>query len=343
MLLTLEFTAVATLILIRESVAPPNPIPIWNPEHPDALPSPRHRPDAAAPDVGITAANGPSQPGLVSTGATALQASLTKAMLSQNVVAANTALDLAVQRSGSGVDSAAVAGSLLYRAIDAAHGPQFEGRMGRHAGLGPGDVEGYSSLSEQTSIRSFFWMNDINTICETGFNAGHSAANYLLANKYGYTVRYVGFDLGRTQYSKRAQGFIETLFPVTPSPLAATICGALLLPLIDFKNTQGKVEIHWGDSKTTLPQYIDDTPDLTCDGIMVDGGHNYETSRSDLAQFLRRARCGSHVAIDDIEMGELQRAWEEAKSAGWIRQERCAYSQDPVCSPIPCIILELFL
>ena len=42
--------------------------------------------------------------------------------------------------------------------------------------------------------------------------------------------------------TQRAQGFIETLFPVTPSPSRHDLwCSASTL--IDFKNTQGKVEI----------------------------------------------------------------------------------------------------
>jgi hypothetical protein len=89
-------------------------------------------------------------------------------------------------------------------------------------------VEGYSSIAEQKSLRGFFHHKDIKTICETGFNAGHSAANYLLANYLGYNVRYVGFDLGRTPYSKAAADFLKTLFPQ-------------------------HFEVHWGDSTKTLP------------------------------------------------------------------------------------------
>ena len=40
--------------------------------------------------------------------------------------------------------------------MDAAHGKLFTNRMGRHSGLGPNDVEGYSSIAEQKSLRSFF-------------------------------------------------------------------------------------------------------------------------------------------------------------------------------------------
>jgi hypothetical protein len=214
----------------------------------------------------------------------------------------------------------------VYRSLDGAHGQQFKDRLGRHEGLGAGSVEGYSSLAEQTSIRSFFWQPGVATVCETGFNAGHSAANYLLANAFGlpvggpgHIVRYVGFDLGRTQYSKTGERLLKTLFPVRFRFAYHHIIiydnhrYALLGSGARCFAIQGKVEVHWGDSTDTLPQYMDAHPELVCDGIMVDGGHDFQTSRSDLRQFLRRARCGSHVAIDDIEMPELQRTWREAQ------------------------------
>ena len=61
-----------------------------------------------------------------------------------------------------------------------------------------------------------------------------------------------------------------------------------------------KFEVTWGDSTKTLPRYMDDHPELVCDGIMVDGGHNYRTSKADLSAFLTRARCGSRVSRTTI-------------------------------------------
>jgi hypothetical protein len=46
----------------------------------------------------------------------------------------------------------------------------------------------------------------------------------------------------------------------------------------------------------TLSSYLDAHPRLVCDGIMVDGGHNYQAASHDMAQLMRRARCGSHGA-----------------------------------------------
>jgi len=222
---------------------------------------------------------------------------LVTAMREEDTTAATTLLKEAAALGG------ATAARLLYNALDSAHGGEFEGRQGRHAGLGPQDVEGYSSVAEQASLREKFHSPEIKTICETGFNAGHSAANYLIGNYLGFNVTYIGFDLGRTDYSRRAQTFLTTLFGT-------------------------KFVINYGDSKDTLPAYLASHPNMTCDGIMVDGEHNYETSRIDLQHFLKHARCGSKVAIDDIEMSDLQQAWTEAQSEGWIKEENCESSYD---------------
>lgn len=78
----------------------------------------------------------------------------------------------------------------LHRAMDTAHGRLFSNRMGRHSGLGPNDVEGYSSIAEQRSLRGFFAGGGFSgLVCETGFNGGHSAANYLVPSLFGQDIR----------------------------------------------------------------------------------------------------------------------------------------------------------
>ena len=105
-----------------------------------------------------------------------------------------------------------------------AHGNQFNNRMGRHSGLGPNEVEGYSSINEQKSLRSFFTDGNFEgLICETGFNGGHSAANYLVPTLFGQDIRYLGFDLGRTKYSHDALGFVVGLHRLTSASLWSPI------------------------------------------------------------------------------------------------------------------------
>lgn len=292
--------------------SPTTAVPIFDPSHPDAMPTPRSNVGWHAPaPVPVPPTPVPVLPTPVLSATTlrgdasapprtaaAILPGLVSALQGHDSAAAAKLLNEAA-RLGE-----LPAASLLYEALDGAHGPKFRNRRGRHAGLGPAEVEGYSSIAEQKSLRRVFHHSDIKTICETGFNAGHSAANYLLANYFGYDVSYVGFDLGRTPYSKAAEGFLTTLFP-------------------------DKFQVNWGDSRDTLPRYLAEHPGLICDGIMVDGGHNYETSKADLRSFLTRARCGSRVAIDDIEMPSLRKSWKEAQDEGLLREDACETARDP--------------
>jgi hypothetical protein len=299
-------TPAASPTVTEESLTPAV-VPIFDPSHPDALPSPRSNvgwqapapvPLPPTPVPSVTSLRGDASTLAAVRTAAAIRPELVRALQGHDSAAAARLL---TEAAGLGELPAA---GLLYEALDAAHGPKFRNRRGRHAGLGPTEVEGYSSIAEQKSLRRAFHHSDIKTICETGFNAGHSAANYLLANYFGYDVSYVGFDLGRTPYSKAAEGFLKTLFP-------------------------DKFQVNWGDSRDTLPSYLSEHPGLICDGIMVDGGHNYETSKADLRAFLTRARCGSRVAIDDIEMPALRRSWKEAQDDGLLREDACETARDP--------------
>lgn len=115
--------------------------------------------------------------------------------------------------------------------------------------------------------------------------------------------RYLGFDLGRTKYAHAALGFVAALFP-------------------------GRAEVVYGDSSRTLPAYMVSRPELRCDRLMVDGGHDYEHAKGDLVAFLAQAPCGAKVAMDDMEFPALKRAWREPIAAGRMREVRCESSQD---------------
>ena len=89
--------------------------------------------------------------------------------------------------------------SILYKALEDAHG--FK-RLRRELPSSPTSqsskpnerIEGYSTVDEQYEYRRFFWTEGIHQMCETGFNGGHSAVNYLLANYFGFNMSYLGFE-----------------------------------------------------------------------------------------------------------------------------------------------------
>lgn len=108
-------------------------------------------------------------------------------------------------------------------------------------------------------------------VCETGFNAGTSAAAWLCSFP---NATYVGFDLLATNASRDAAEFLRRAFP-------------------------GRFDLVEGDTLTTLPRYAMQRPN-TCDVMSVDGGHSLSVALSDLASFRRLARDPlRHVVLMD--------------------------------------------
>ena len=105
-------------------------------------------------------------------------------------------------------------------------------------------------------------------------------------------------SLGEHKYAHNAAVFVSTLFP-------------------------GKVEVVWGDSRTSMRAYREEHPGVMCDGIMVDGLHTYEGAKSDLERFLGMAAPGARMAIDDTLDVEVKRAWTQAVSHGDIHDLGC--------------------
>ena len=141
----------------------------------------------------------------------------------------------------------------------------------------------------------------IRTICEVGFNGGHTAVNLLSARP---DSTLVAFDLGRHGAVAMGRGFIESRFP-------------------------GRFELVVGDSKQTVPKYAQDRPDVKCDFIHVDGDKTYEGTALDLALLQQLANPDGHVLImNDLGCNGAwchggTKAWAEAKKAGRVVEKVC--------------------
>lgn len=111
------------------------------------------------------------------------------------------------------------------------------------------EVEGHSGVSEgETRMLHYLAGHKrIKTVCETGFNIGHSSLNYLTAN--GQLVVY-SFDLGEHRYALEMSEYMTKKFP-------------------------GRFFIHFGNSVMSIPEFIRDNPNFKCDFMLVDGGHWY--------------------------------------------------------------------
>lgn len=139
------------------------------------------------------------------------------------------------------------------------------------------------------------------TICEVGFNGGHSAAVFLAAA--GSEARYVSFDMFAYSYSRPARDLLDRLFP-------------------------GQLSYHLGNSRVTLPNYLKEQKERglerPCDMFSVDGDHSYAGAKADLLNAINGTRVGGMLFMDDMGAeGGPRRAFDEMCKAGFVRKTSC--------------------
>ena len=165
--------------------------------------------------------------------------------------------------------------------------------------------EGFTAqLSEEMKVIHYIASSPfVRTICETGFNSGHSSFNYLTANDQ---VTVHSFDLGEHTYAIPMAQYLNETFP-------------------------GRLFVHFGDSTVTVPQFIRENPNFRCDFILVDGGHTYDVAKADLNNLMPIASPHKNVIMFDdypTDWGQkFGKAWEEIISIGRIKEYmRCESS-----------------
>jgi predicted O-methyltransferase YrrM len=127
--------------------------------------------------------------------------------------------------------------------------------------------------------------------CEIGFNAGHSAALFMI---HAPRAEYTFFDLGEHKYTKPCFEYLRSKFPETPAKMV------------------------FGDSRLTLPLWIQTCREQlgTFDVVHVDGGHSESCAVSDLAAAIMLVRKGGIVIMDDTNDPVLRKCYEMWESAG---------------------------
>lgn len=125
----------------------------------------------------------------------------------------------------------------------------------------------------------------VKTICEIGFNAGHSALLWMIANPNATVVM---FDLFEHRASPIGEAFIRSQADLHP----------------------GRLTIIKGDSTNTIPQFHSTNPGFHCDLLSVDGGHKYEVASADIKNmfflanprfnmvFIDDTNCDRHYCVD---------------------------------------------
>ena len=132
--------------------------------------------------------------------------------------------------------------------------------------------EGYCQLCQpQVEDLILITKDEKLNMMEIGFNAGHSAETFLKNNP---DITLTSFDLGEHNYGSFAKEFIDSEFP-------------------------NRHTLILGDSRITVPKFAEENPAVKFDIIFIDGGHDYDIVKCDIANCLRLAHKDTVVIMDD--------------------------------------------
>ncbi len=147
----------------------------------------------------------------------------------------------------------------------------------------------------------------VKTVCETGFHAGHSTFLWLASNP---NIHVFSFDAGEYDYARPMAELLSTMFAA-------------------------RLTLTWGDSVQTIPQFRKYNPGVTCDVIVVDGGHTATVAQSDMMNFRHMATEKNILLFDDYPSRmynfnqTLGQVWEREKQSGNIKEIfKCSFAPD---------------
>jgi hypothetical protein len=181
---------------------------------------------------------------------------------------------------------------------------KFEAYENELAAHGFKKVEGYTAMFpfNYKSYMTIAQAPFLKTVCETGFNAGHSTFGWLTTNP---GVHVYSFDIGKHDYSRPMATYLQKLYP-------------------------DRLNVTWGDSTVTLPKFQQDHPHVKCDLIIIDGGHTQDVCESDFYNFMYMANFDNILILDDYPTPQFINAlgdvWEHGKRKGEISEFfSCSY------------------
>ena len=126
----------------------------------------------------------------------------------------------------------------------------------------------------RAQYRLFYWLARrpwVNTICEIGFNAGHSTLQWLASND---RATVYSFDIGDHGYTRPMAEYLQHIFP-------------------------GRLHLIIGDSRQTIQVFSSTNRHVKCDLMFVDGGHTYDIAFADLTNMRSIANKHHNVLVFD--------------------------------------------
>lgn len=150
----------------------------------------------------------------------------------------------------------------------------------------------YSDIN--TVLLGLTRLLNVQNYLEIGVRRGRSMA---MVASQAPCCRIAGFDLWMDNYAGME------------NPGGDFVCTEL-----ERVGFQGKVEFLDGDSKQTVPQYVQAHPDTYFDLVTVDGDHSLEGARADLNNVIPRLKVGGALVFDDVSHQEhpyLGKLWDE--------------------------------
>ncbi|ELT90606.1 hypothetical protein CAPTEDRAFT_191993 [Capitella teleta] len=161
-------------------------------------------------------------------------------------------------------------------------------------------LEGHSGqFQEQQMVYvKLAQLSFVQTICETGFNAGHSTLIWLASKN---STKVFSFDLGNHEYAKKMAEHLQSKYP-------------------------GRLTVTWGDSTKTLPEFRKGHPEVKCDLLIVDGGHTVPVATADFENLREMANAGNIVVFDDYPTKEgngkvLAPVWDTQVRSGTLAEQ----------------------
>ena len=200
--------------------------------------------------------------------------------------------------------------------------PKFPG----HGSFGIFDPKYHLSkvrLMYQTICRV---KSTVRTVCELGFNAGHTSLIFLETLPH---ARVLSFDLGDIPWARWSAALLNA--------------------------THGdRFEYIMGDSAKTVPAFKLANPDTECDLLLIDGGKDYALRKADLKNLRSLSKAGATLLFDEVCQedcargtnqsgicrtcwGGCSRAYADASRAGLIEIRECDVMEslkDGMCSAV---------